>query len=73
MGQPWPLLLLIFGIFKQTLQFLQQIYVKNIHPVYGARIRTHDHEPPPVTTRPGLLPELLFIFVLLTAKLIAMI
>ena len=29
--------------FKQTLQFLQQINVdKNVHPEYGARIRTHD-------------------------------
>ena len=30
--------LFIFGLFKQTLQFLQQIYVKNVHPVYGAGI-----------------------------------
>ena len=43
MGQPWPLLSIIFGLFKQTsLQILQQIYVKNVHPVYGARIRTQD-------------------------------
>ena len=44
MGQPQPLLSFIFGLFKQTslLQFLQQIYVKNVHPVYGARIRTHN-------------------------------
>ena len=33
---------LILGLFKQTLQFLQQIYVKNVHPVYGAGIRTHN-------------------------------
>ena len=32
----------IFGLFKQTLQFLQQIYVKNVHPVYSAGIWTHD-------------------------------
>ena len=33
----------IFGLFKQkSLQFLQQINVKNIHPVYGTGIRTHD-------------------------------
>ena len=39
MGQPRPLLLLIFDLFKQTsLQFLQQIYVKVDHPVYGAEI-----------------------------------
>ena len=29
-------------IFKQTLQFLQQIYVINVHPLYGAGIRTHN-------------------------------
>ena len=32
----------IFGLFKQTLQFLQQIHVKNIHPVYVIGIWTHD-------------------------------
>ena len=32
----------IFGLFKQTLQFLQQINVKNVHPVYSAEIQTHD-------------------------------
>ena len=32
----------IFGLFKQTFQFLQQNNVKNVHPVYGARIRTHN-------------------------------
>ena len=35
--------ILVFSrLFKQTLQFLQQIYVKNVHPVYGASIRTHN-------------------------------
>ena len=29
------------GLFKQKLQFLHQKYVKNVHPVYGAGIRTH--------------------------------
>ena len=29
-------------IFKQTLQFLQQINVNNIHPVSSAGIRTHN-------------------------------
>ena len=43
MGQPWPLLSFIFVLFKQTsVQFLQQIYVKNVHPLFGAGIRTHD-------------------------------
>ena len=32
----------IFGLFKQTLQFLQWINVKNIHLVYGTGNRTHD-------------------------------
>ena len=27
-----------FCLFKQTIQFLQQINVKNVHPVYGAGI-----------------------------------
>ena len=27
-----------FRLFIQTLQFLQQVYVKNVHPVYGAGI-----------------------------------
>ena len=31
-----------FCLFKQTLQFLQQINVKNVHPEYGAGIRTHN-------------------------------
>ena len=32
----------LFRLFKHTLQFLQQIYVKNVHPVYGTGIWTHD-------------------------------
>ena len=35
----------IFGLFKQTIQFLQQINVKkcpNVHPVFGAGIRTNN-------------------------------
>ena len=33
-GKPQALVLLIFGLFKQTsLQFLQQIYVKIVHPI----------------------------------------
>ena len=33
----------IFGLLKQTIQFLQQINVKkgHVHPVYGAGIQTH--------------------------------
>ena len=36
------LFLHIFSLFKQTIQFLQQINVKNVHPVYSTGIRTHD-------------------------------
>ena len=43
MGQPRPLLSFIFDVFKLTsLKLLQQIHVKNVHPVYGAGIWTHD-------------------------------
>ena len=33
-----------FRLYKQALQFLQQINVKNFHIVYSAGIRTHDLE-----------------------------
>ena len=48
-----------FHLSKQTLQFLQRIIDKNVHPENGAGIRIHDHEThesPPITTRPGLPP-----------------
>ena len=50
----------IFGLFKQTIQFLQQINVKKcqVHPVYSTGIWTHDllnMSCLPATTRPGLL------------------
>ena len=32
----------IFGLFKQTMQFLQKINANNVHLVYGTSIRTHD-------------------------------
>ena len=32
----------IFVFPNKTLQFLQEINVKNVHPVYSAGIRTHD-------------------------------
>ena len=42
MAQLRPLFRLFSAFFKQTIQILQQINVKNAHPVYGAGIRTHD-------------------------------
>ena len=34
----------IFGLFKQTIEFLQQINVKkfHVHPIYGPAIRTYN-------------------------------
>ena len=40
-GQTRPRLI-YFGLFKQTIQFLQKIDVKDVHPEYGAEIRTHN-------------------------------
>ena len=34
--------LLFSVLFKQTLQFLRQIKVKNVHPVHSAGNRTHN-------------------------------
>ena len=42
MGPPRPLFNLFSVFFKQTIQILHQSNVKNVHPVYGAGIRTHD-------------------------------
>ena len=42
MGHLRPLLSFIFGLLKQTLQFLQQYIVKNIHPVCGVGNWIHD-------------------------------
>ena len=36
------LFLVYFHLLKQTLQFLQQINVKNVQPIYSAGIRTHN-------------------------------
>ena len=40
-GHPRPLFVYFWSFIKQTLQILQQINVKNVHPVDGAVIRTH--------------------------------
>ena len=37
-------LFVYFCLFKQTLEFLQQIQVKNINPVYSAGIQTHNFQ-----------------------------
>ena len=40
-----PEFFIYFHLFKQTLQFTQQIYLESVHPVYGPGIRTHDLRP----------------------------
>ena len=54
----------IFGLFKQTILFLQQINVKkcqNVHPVgirrWDSNPRPFEFESSPITTRPGLQPQ----------------
>ena len=52
----------LFSVFsnKHHYNFYNKFMWKNVHPVYGAGIRTHDrpseHEFPPIATKPGLLP-----------------
>ena len=40
-AKPGLFFIFIYILFKQTIQFLQQINVKNIHPVYSAGIITY--------------------------------
>ena len=60
MGYPRPHFV-YFCLFKQTLKFLKQIPMwKNVHPLYGAGIWTHNiwnMSLLPSTTRPGLPPS----------------
>ena len=63
MGHPWPL----FSLFKQTLQFLQQIYVKKC----PSGIRTHDLQDMSLLSRPGLPAQtLLFTYFLICHNVI---
>ena len=42
MGHPRSPFRLFQVFFKQTIQILHQIYVKNVHPVSGAGVQTHN-------------------------------
>ena len=42
MCQPRPIFRLFLVFSNKHYKFLQQIYVKNVHPVYGAGIQTHN-------------------------------
>ena len=60
MGQPRPLFSFIFGLFKQTIQFLQQINVNKCPSSirrWESNPRPLERESPPITTRPGLPPS----------------
>ena len=53
---PTPTLFDFFRLFKHTLQFLQQLNVKNVHPrCWDSNSWPLKHESPTITTRPGLL------------------
>ena len=38
------LFFMYFRLFKRTFQFVRQMYLKTVHPVYGTRIPTHNLE-----------------------------
>ena len=48
LGYPRPIFSFIFGLFKPTLQIIQQINVKNVHPVsiqhWDSNSRPSDYE-----------------------------
>ena len=59
MVHPRPLFIYFLG-FKQTLQSLQKINVKNVHPVYTVGIWTNkptEHESPLLPLDQGSRPE----------------
>ena len=62
MGYRWPLFI-NFHLYKQTLQFSQQICVKNVLSIHILRRdsnpRLLECESPPITARPGLPPIIL--------------
>ena len=62
MGYRWPLFI-NFHLYKQTLQFSQQICVKNVLSIHILRRdsnpRPLECECPPITARPGLPPIIL--------------
>ena len=58
MGHPRPLFV-YFCLFKQTLQFFQQVNVKKCPSsicCWDSNPRPLEHESPTITTRPGLPP-----------------
>ena len=64
------LFLFIFSLFKQTIQYLQQINVKKC-PSSTRHWDSNPHESSPIATRPGLPPYFLLFVQLLCAKIYA--
>ena len=61
MGQPWPLFRLFSVSSNKHYKFLQQKYVKKCPSTMWCRDlnpRPSELESPPITTRPGLPPNL---------------
>ena len=58
MAHPRPLFPLVFCLFKQKLQILQQINVKNVYTLssmecWGSNSQSLERPPSPITSRPG--------------------
>ena len=73
MGHPRPLFRLFSVFFKQTIQFLQQINVKNVKSIKylatGFKPTPLERESPPITTRPGLPPPVFVYFQFYVSKI----
>ena len=61
MGHPG-LFFILVSSFQANIAILQQIYEKNVYPVYSAGIEptTLGRYPPPIPTRPGIPPVIWF-------------
>ena len=46
--------------------FISFVFSKNVHPIFGAGIQTHDllNMSPPITTRPGLPPNSAYVIII---------
>ena len=59
---------LLSSLQTHIANFTTNTYVKNVHPVHSAVIRTHDLWNmilPPITTRPGAPAKALYVYVIL--------
>ena len=51
--------------------FISFVFSKNVHPIFGAGIQTHDllNMSPPITTRPGLPPNSAYVIIIIYLRL----